>query len=154
MHQLGALARVLPGIHVSRAQRLASPSRVAADPEPLTQRERASGALGLESGEAGRITNEAKAAAVHAPRFSATERTQLLLAPRIGPRLVEHLERAGFTSIAQMRAVGARRVLARVSKTIGTPCCHNRAKALERAIGQGPGHPESWSSASVDLAGT
>lgn len=70
-------------------------------------------------------------------RFDSSERTQLLLAVRIGPKLVEHPERVGFTSIAQMRVLGARKGLAKVSATSGLPNCANRTRTVERALWQG-----------------
>jgi hypothetical protein len=82
--------------------------------------------------------------------FSATERAQLLLAPRLGPKFVQNLERAGFRSMAEMRALGVQRVLQRVSQVLELPLGANRAQALAAAIGQhtGPASlPARWPAA-------
>jgi hypothetical protein len=66
--------------------------------------------------------------------FSQQDRTRLLLANGIGPGFVQSLERAGFSSIAEMRAIGVQAVLRRMSDALGSPILANRAKPLGRAL--------------------
>lgn len=113
-------ASALPGIYVSHALRV--PAGSASSPAAAT------------SGVAPAPEPEPTIATPPQAGFSAAERAHLLLSPRIGPKLVLHLERAGFVSLAQMRELGARSVLARVYDTLGIPVYLNRTRALERAI--------------------
>jgi len=61
-------------------------------------------------------------------------RKRLLAAPRIGPRVVERLEQAGFDSAAKMMAAGVAQMVAAVCATGGSPAWRNRQSALQAAL--------------------
>jgi hypothetical protein len=69
---------------------------------------------------------------MHASRFPAPERRQLLGEPGIGPGVVERLERAGIHSLAQLRRMGVARAVAAICASMGSGAWANRHRPLER----------------------
>lgn len=70
------------------------------------------------------------------PRFSDEERRLLLQEPRIGPVVLERLEAAGFSSLAQLRSAGAGAVVQAVCRQTGQVAWRNRRRPLERVLQQ------------------
>lgn len=68
------------------------------------------------------------------PRFSDEERRVLLKEPLIGPIVLERLEAAGFSSLAQLRSVGAGEVVQAVCRQTGQIAWRNRRRPLERVL--------------------
>ena len=67
-------------------------------------------------------------------RFTDPERRLLLSEPRIGPRVVERLERLGVCSIRDLRNLGAGHVVDMICSDIGGKAWANRRSALESLI--------------------
>lgn len=67
-------------------------------------------------------------------RFSSSERSQLLNLPRVGPGVVDGLERVGIASLADLRTVGVPAAVERICLTSDNKAWRNRIKALERAL--------------------
>jgi hypothetical protein len=66
--------------------------------------------------------------------FSATERRQLLAAPRVGPGLVARLEQIGVASFEALCQRGVDDVIAEVCRAVGNQASLNRRRALIRAL--------------------
>jgi hypothetical protein len=52
----------------------------------------------------------------------------------VGPGMVRRLEDAGFSSIAQMRTLGAQHVVTAMCEFVGDDAWANRRKAIQRVI--------------------
>lgn len=58
----------------------------------------------------------------------------MLAQPGIGPIVIERLEAAGFSSLAQLRAAGADAAVRAVCARVGSAAWANRRQALECVI--------------------
>lgn len=76
----------------------------------------------------------AGAQAPAADRFTARERGVLAAEAGIGDRVIARLEEVGFSSLAQVRAVGSAQAVAAVCDHLGSSAWRNRRKALERVL--------------------
>lgn len=68
------------------------------------------------------------------PGFCDAERRLLLQAAQIGPVVLERLEAAGFSSLAQLRTAGAGAVVQAVCRQTGQPAWRNRRRSIERVL--------------------
>lgn len=69
-----------------------------------------------------------------AVRFTTAERQRLLALPRIGPRVIDSLEAAGFHSLDAMRRTGLDAVVDVVCRQQGQVAWRNRRRALAAAF--------------------
>jgi hypothetical protein len=71
-----------------------------------------------------------------AQAFSPQDRKLMLATTGVGLCMVQRLEDAGFTSIAQMRALGAQRVVTAMCEFVGDDAWANRRRAIQRVLDQ------------------
>jgi hypothetical protein len=71
-----------------------------------------------------------------AQAFSAQDRKLMLSTTGVGACMVKRLEDAGFTSIAQMHALGAQHVVMAMCEFVGDDAWANRRRAIQRVIDQ------------------
>ena len=68
--------------------------------------------------------------------FTAEERAQLLALKGVGPTVVQRLEQAGYTSLAQLAGLDPLAVTKQISQMMRSTCWHNSPQA-RGAIGAG-----------------
>lgn len=68
--------------------------------------------------------------------FSPHDRKLLLSTTGVGACMVQRLEAAGFSSITQMRTLGAQHVVTTMSEFVGDDAWANRRRAIQRVIDQ------------------
>ena len=61
--------------------------------------------------------------------FSADERAQMLALKGVGPTVVQRLEEAGFSSLAQLAGMDALAITRQISQMMRSTCWHNRPQA-------------------------
>jgi hypothetical protein len=69
-------------------------------------------------------------------RFTPNERALLMRQARIGPGVVETLERFGIASLAQLRSVGVDVVVEQVCDATGNKAWRNRLRALRKVVSE------------------
>lgn len=66
--------------------------------------------------------------------FAPEERARLLTMPRIGPTVIERLEKAGLDSLERLREVGVDAAVSAVCAELGSVAWANRRRALKAAL--------------------
>ena len=61
--------------------------------------------------------------------FTAEERAQLLALKGVGPTVVQRLEQAGYTSLAQLAGLDPLAVTKQISQMMRSTCWHNSPQA-------------------------
>ena len=61
--------------------------------------------------------------------FSADERAQMLALKGVGPTVVQRLEEAGFSSLAQLAGMDALAITRQTSQMMRSTCWHNSPQA-------------------------
>ncbi|MBP7451690.1 MAG: helix-hairpin-helix domain-containing protein [Ottowia sp.] len=61
--------------------------------------------------------------------FSADERAQMLALKGVGPTVVQRLEEAGFSSLAQLAGMDALAITRQISQMMRSTCWHNSPQA-------------------------
>jgi predicted secreted protein len=84
--------------------------------------------------EAVGMTQASRNASRAATAFSAQDRKLMLSTTGVGACMVQRLEDAGFSSIAQMHALGAQHVVMAMCEFVGDDAWANRRRAIQRVI--------------------